>query len=95
MASSDEFCISLTNDVTAISPVPNWVSFIFKILSPGCKPEIDAAFSGCIAKTKIPGSGSKGIPILPTFIIKIVYARIRLANTPAEITYPLKNWSIF
>ena len=63
------------------------VSFpTFNILSPGSKPEIKAALSGCIASTDIPGSGSNGIPIVLTLIIKIKYASSKFAKTPAEIT---------
>ena len=69
---SDEFWISFTKLETAWSPTPRVFDLIFKILSPGSKPAREAAFSGWVAKTKIPGSGSNGIPIVVTFIIKIV-----------------------
>ena len=69
---SDEFWISFTKAETAWSPTPKALLSIFKILSPACNPAIEAAFSGWVAKTKIPGSGSKGIPIVVTFTIKMV-----------------------
>ena len=69
---SDEFWISFTKAETAWSPTPKVLLSIFKILSPACNPAREAAFSGWVAKTKIPGSGSNGIPIVVTFIIKIV-----------------------
>ena len=61
--------------LTAWSPIPRVSFSTFKILSPGSKPEIKAALSGCIARTDIPGSGSNGIPIVVTLTIKIKYAR--------------------
>ena len=69
---SDESWISFTKVETAWSPTPKELVSIFKILSPGFKPAREAAFSGWVAKTKIPGSGSNGIPTVVTFIIKIV-----------------------
>ena len=57
---------------TAWSPTPKVLVSTFKILSPGSRPARDAAFSGCVANTKMPGSGSNGIPTVVTFIIKIV-----------------------
>ena len=42
------------------------------ILSPGIKPALYAGFSGWIAKTSIPGSGSYGIPTVLKFTIRIV-----------------------
>ena len=57
---------------TALSPTPKVLVSIFKILSPGSNPARAAALSGWVAKTKIPGSGSKGIPTVVTFMIKIV-----------------------
>ena len=65
------FWISLTSKLTASSPAANsWFS-TFIILSPGSNPALKAAFSGCMARTDIPGSGSYGIPIAVTFNIKI------------------------
>ena len=56
--SSDELWILLTRDDTAWSPTPKTLSSIFNILSPASRPALKAAFSGWVAKTKIPGSGS-------------------------------------
>jgi len=56
---------------TAWSPTPKVLVSISNILSPGCKPAREAAYSGWVAKTKIPGSGSNGIPTVVSFIIKI------------------------
>ena len=69
---SNVFWISFTKAETAWSPTPKVLFSIFKILSPDCNPAIEAGFSGWVAKTKIPGSGSNGIPIVVTFKIKIV-----------------------
>ena len=69
---SDEFWISFTKVETAWSPSPNVLDSISNILSPGSRPAREAAFSGWVAKTKIPGSGSNGIPTVATFKIKIV-----------------------
>jgi len=71
IGSSDEFWISFTKEETAWSPIPKVLVSISNILSPGYKPAREAAFSGWVAKTKMPGSGSNGIPTVVTFIIKI------------------------
>ena len=57
---------------TAWSPTPRVRVSISKILSPASKPATEAALSGWVAKTKIPGSGSNGMPTVVTFTIKIV-----------------------
>ena len=55
---SDELWISFTRELIAWSPTPNGIPPTFKILSPVSKPALKAAFSGCVANTRIPGSGS-------------------------------------
>ena len=66
---SNEFWISFTKAETAWSPASRVMFLIFKILSPASNPAREAALLGWVAKTKMPGSGSKGIPTVPTFII--------------------------
>ena len=72
IGSSDDFWISFTKVEIAWSPTPKLLVSIFMIISPASRPAIEAALSGCVAKTKIPGSGSNGIPTVVTFKINIV-----------------------